>query len=235
MLILFWGIDRWLSISCKSITWKLLQSGLSTDEAANLRALPQAAPRSFEHPGHNWTANPSRNEMDLEEWKLHLTGCFLYSVIMINCNSNDKLWVCVHCFPLPFRVVPTSGFQQTGCWIKTGLQEINLPMRKVWSPYLLCLFACKETWTNMPSCHPPTVLPQAQHAGGSNPSEIAKIKRSHSSTRLRHTGGSEELLVGNMGFRLSPRRSRSREIGVLPVDLPQTRSGLKKMEMRSLK
>ena len=42
-------------------------SRLSTDEAANLRALPQAAPRSFEHPGHNWTANPSRKEMDLEE------------------------------------------------------------------------------------------------------------------------------------------------------------------------
>ena len=33
-------------------------SRLSTVQAANLRALPQAAPRSFEHPGHNWEGKP---------------------------------------------------------------------------------------------------------------------------------------------------------------------------------
>lgn len=103
----------------------------------------------------------------------------------------------------------------------------NFPIRKVWSPYLLCLFACKET--------PSYCIATSTTYGREQPPRNGKIKRSHSSTRLRHTGGSEELLVGNMGFRLSPRRSRSREIGVPAADLPQTRSGLKKMEMKSLK
>lgn len=123
-----------------------------------------------------WASWPQLDSKPLKKWdgsrRMEASSHWLFSIyflIMVNSNSTDKLWVCIHCFPLPFHVVPTSGFQQTGCWIKTGLQEINLPIRKVWSPYLLCLFACKETWTNMPSCHPPTVLPRAQHAGGSNP------------------------------------------------------------------
>lgn len=149
--------------AAKSITWKLL-SRLSTDEAANLRDLPQAAPRSFEHPGHNWTANPSRNEMDLEEWKLHLTGCFFY----IFCNHDYIIAIVMinyECVYIPSQISRGPNLR---------LRADRL-LNQNWTPrnYITCQYERSGPLTCYAYLHakkhPPTVLPRAQHMGGSNP------------------------------------------------------------------
>lgn len=127
---------------------------------------------------------------------------WLIAIVMI------KLWACIHSFA--FSLGPNLRFPADRLLNQNWTPRNSLANMKGLVP-LPAMLLRKETSTNMPSCHPPVLL-QAQH-GESNP---------HWSTRLGHTGGSEELLVGNMGFRLSR--------GVA-VDLPQTRSGLKKMEM----